>query len=86
MAISGIGSGSASSALLAAASAAKKSGGGAKPAAAAPAAAQDTAAKASDTYEDADTNQDGVVTALEQVTYDLKHPGEQTGTSIDVRV
>jgi hypothetical protein len=61
-------------------------GGGAKPAAKSTASQSSTASSASGTYEDADTNKDGVVTAIEQMTYDMKHPGAQTGSTVDVRV
>jgi hypothetical protein len=59
--------------------------GGAKPAAKSAASQSSTASSATDTYEDADTNKDGVVTAIEQMTYDMKHPGAQTGSTVDVK-
>lgn len=87
MAVSGIDSSSGISILQAAVSAARKAGAGAAPAGGAKSSSSvsgSTSTSATDTYDDADTNKDGVVTALEQVTYDMKHPGEQKGSTVDV--
>jgi hypothetical protein len=56
--------------------------GGAKPSSAA---GGSSSASTSTTYEAADTNQDGVVSAFEELTYNLTHPGVQTGSLLDVR-
>jgi hypothetical protein len=81
MAISAIGGGSSLGGMKPATMPAK-TGGASRTAAA----SGSSSASATGTYEEADTNQDGVVTALEQVTYDLKHPGKiQTGSLLDVK-
>jgi hypothetical protein len=89
MAISGIGSTSGVGTSQVTVNVGRKTGGsaptGAKPSSSS-SSSQSTSTSATDTYEDADTNKDGVVTAVEQATYDLKHPGAQTGTTVDVKV
>lgn len=56
--------------------------GGAKPAA-----ASASASSSAKTYDKKDTNQDGTVSAYEELVYDMKHPAAQdaasTGTQVD---
>lgn len=39
----------------------------------------------STSYNKKDTNKDGVVSALEELTYDMKHPAARTGSLLDVK-
>jgi hypothetical protein len=62
-------------------------GAGAPPAGGAgkPAAAAGATTSESTSYNKKDTNKDGVVSAIEELTYDLKHPTAQTGSAVDVK-
>lgn len=44
-----------------------------------------TSSSQSTSYDKMDTNQDGVVSAFEKLTYNLKHPAASTGSLLDVR-
>lgn len=48
-------------------------------------AAGSTSSSQSTSYDKMDTNQDGVVSAFEKLTYNMKHPEASTGSLLDVR-
>lgn len=58
----------------------KSSGGAAKPAAA----SGNSSSSQSTTYDKKDANKDGVVSALEELTYDLEHPSGEADGHVDV--
>lgn len=53
------------------------------------AAASTSSSSSTKTYDKKDTNQDGTVSAYEELVYDMKHPAardtESTGTQVDIR-
>jgi len=63
----------------------RKAAGGASGAPPAGGAGGSASASESTNYDKKDTNRDGVVSALEELAYDLKHPAALTGSLLDVR-